>query len=434
MAQCHKPKRKLRNFWRRGSDRVLNFLNVIRNKVMTLRRAWNNAETSIKMSEIMDLFSGKAYNEISDLGEITYFTCLKTLAESVGKMPVYLMDKDKRRITNHDTTYLLQVSPNSVQTPMQLFTYFEFCRNHFGNAYGYIQRHNGVIKKIIPLDPRRVQIWIELGGDFTSRNYQYFYFDERTGKNNKYLPEEILHFKSWVTKDNGIEGKSVREILSASFSGVKASSKFLDDLHQHGLIANAVVKFTGDLKRESQDKMLNEIERQARDNNRRMITLPMGFDLQKLDLTLADSQFYELKKYSATQVAAAFGIQPFQLNDLEKSSYANAAMQNLQFYTSTLLYILSCYEQEMNRKLLTREEIKSGLGFKFNVAIILRGDIEQQADIIQRLSPNDARRWLDQPPIEGDAGDQYLINGSMTPLEMAGAAYKGGDKNVEDKK
>lgn len=419
----------------------MNVLNVIKNKVTALRRAWNNAETSIKMSEIMELFSGKAYNEISDLGEITYFTCLKTLAESVGKMPVYLMDRDKHRITNHDTTYLLQVSPNSVQTPMQLFTYFEFCRNHFGNAYGYLSRVGGKkLDKIIPLDPRRVQIWVDNIGTFFSGGYKYFYSDARAGGSYWFKPEEILHFKSWITEENGFSGKSVREILSASFSGVKASSKFLADLHQHGLLANAVVKFTGDLKRESQDLLLNEIERQARDNNRRMITLPMGFDLQKLDLTLADSQFYELKKYSATQVAAAFGIQPFQLNDLEKSSYANAAMQNLQFYTSTLLYILSCYEQEMNRKLLTREEIKSGLGFKFNVAIILRGDIQQQADIIQRLvscgvySPNDARRWLDQPPIEGDAGNQYLINGSMTPLEMAGAAYKGGDKNVEDKK
>jgi len=389
----------------------------------------------------MELFSGKAYNEISDLGEITYFTCLKTLSESLGKMPVYLMDKDKRRITNHETSYLLQVAPNTVQTPAQLFTYFEFCRNHFGNAYGYLNQHNGEIKRIIPLDPRRVQILIDNVGKFFLRGYKYFYSDERTGENYLFLPEEILHFKSWLTKDNGIEGKSVREILSASFSGVKASSKFLADLHQHGLVANAVVKYTGDLKRESQDLLLNEIEKQARDNSRRMITLPIGFDLQKLDLTLADSQFYELKKYSAQQVAAAFGIQPFQLNDLEKSSYANAAMQNLQFYTSTLLYILSCYEQELNRKLLKPKEISAGLGFKFNVATILRGDISEQADIIQRLvscgvySPNDARRWLDQPPIDGDAGNQYLVNGSMTPLEMAGAAYasKGGDKNVENK-
>ena len=417
----------------------MGLLRLVKNKVTAMRRAWNEADSKISMSTIMELFSGKAYNEISYLGEITYFTCLKTLSESVGKMPVYLMDADKRRVTNHDTSYLLQVSPNGVQTPTQLFTYHEFCRNHYGNAYAYMYRDSkGKLRKIIPLDCRRVQIWVEEGKEFDSRSYRYFYTDERTGKNYWFKPEEILHFKSWVTEECGLAGKSVREILATSFSGVKASSKFLADLHQHGLIANAVVKFTGDLKRESQDLLLNEIERQARDNNRRMITLPMGFDLQKLDLTLADSQFYELKKYSALQVAAAFGIPSFYLNDLEKSSYANAAMQNLQFYTSTLLYILSSYEQELNRKLLTRKEVSAGLNFKFNVSVLLRGDVQQQAEIIQTFvnsgvySPNDARRWLDMPPVEN--GDKYLVNGNMVPIDRAGAAYEpiGGDNSAEN--
>ena len=423
-----------------GGEKV-GLLKVVKNKVTAMRRAWNEAEPTISMSTIMELFSGKAYNEISDLGEITYFTCLKTLSESVGKMPVYLMDADKRRITNHDTSYLLQVSPNGIQTPMQLFTYLEYCRNHYGNAYAYLYRDsNRKLQKIIPLDCRRVQIWVVEGKEFDSHSYIYFYTDERTGKSYWFKPEEILHFKSWVTEDNCLAGKSVREILATSFSGVKASSKFLADLHQHGLIANAVVKFTGDLKRESQDLLLNEIERQARDNNRRMITLPMGFDLQKLDLTLADSQFYELKKYSALQVAAAFGIPSFYLNDLEKSSYANAAMQNLQFYTSTLLYILSSYEQELNRKLLTRKEVSAGLNFKFNVSVLLRGDVQQQAEIIQKFvssgvySPNDARRWLDMPPVEN--GDKYLVNGNMVPIDRAGAAYeqRGGGNFDNDKK
>lgn len=417
----------------------MGLLKLVKNKVTAMRRAWNEAEPKISMSTIMELFSGKAYSEISDLGEITYFTCLKTLSESVGKMPVYLMDADKRRITNHATGYLLQVSPNGIQTPTQLFTYLEYCRNHYGNAYAYLYRDKrGNIEKIIPLDCRRVQIWVEEGKEFDSRSYRYFYTDDCTGKSYWFKPEEILHFKSWVTEDNCLAGKSVREILATSFSGVKASSKFLADLHQHGLIANAVVKFTGDLKRESQDLLLNEIERQARDNNRRMITLPMGFDLQKLDLTLADSQFYELKKYSALQVAAAFGIPSFYLNDLEKSSYANAAMQNLQFYTSTLLYILSSYEQELNRKLLTPKEVSAGLNFKFNVSVLLRGDVQQQAEIIQTFvssgvySPNDARRWLDMPPVKD--GDKYLVNGNMVPIDRAGAAYeqRGGDNVAEN--
>ena len=414
----------------------------LKSKVVALRRAWDESEPTISMSKIIELFSGKAYDEISDLGEITYFTCLKTLSESVGKMPVYLMDEDKRRIKNHSTNFLMQLSPNKIQTPTQMFTTFEYCRNHYGNAYAYISKsRDGTTAAIIPLNPLRVQIWIANDKDFFGRPYYYYYTDDRTGQRYCFLPEEVLHFKSWITEDSGLAGKSVREILSSSFSGLKASSKFLSDLHQHGLIANAIVKHTGDLSKESQEVLLNRLEEQARDKGRRMITLPIGFDVQKLDLTLADSQFYELKKYSALQIAAAFGVQSFQLNDLEKSSYSNAAMQNLNFYTSTLLFILSGYEQELNRKLLSRRELEAGYNFKFNVSVLLRGDVQQQADIIQKFvscgvySPNDARRFLDQPPIEGDAGNKYLVNGNVIPLEDAGAAYrKGGVVDVEDKK
>lgn len=419
----------------------MSWLDRAKSKVVSLRRAWNETENKISMRTILEAFSKSFDAELgADLSEVTYFTCLKTLSESVGKMPVYLIDENKKRVSNHETTSLLRASPNNIQTPAQMFTFLEYCRNHYGNAYAYLNRNvNQRIESIVPLDPRRVQIWVDMSGEFFSRKYYYLYSDEHTGKNVKIEPEDILHFKSWITKSNGIEGMSIREILEASFNGLKASSKFLSDLHQHGLIANAAVKFTGDLKRESQDLLLNEIEKQARDNNRRMITLPMGFDIQRLDLSLADSQFYELKKYSALQIAAAFGIQPIHLNDLEKSSYANAAMQNLNFYTSTLLFILSGYEQEMNRKLLSRRELSKGLGFKFNVATILRGDPQQQADVIQRMlqsgvySVNEARRLLDREPCEN--GDVHFVNGSYVKLQDIGKAYadKGGDKIADDK-
>lgn len=392
----------------------------------------------------MELFSNSRGEDLgSDLGEITFFICLKTLAESVGKIPCYLMDADKRRITDHQVAYLLNAQPNSIMTPSQFFTKNEYCRTYQGNSYSYIKRtSNGQIEGLYLLDPRRVTVLVNNSRQlFAEQEYYYQYTDWHSGKIYYFKPKEILHFKSWITDESGLAGKSVIEVLATTFMGSKASTKFLNELYQNGLTASAVVKYTGDLKRESQDKLLDEIIRQSQDKGRRMITLPIGFDLQTLDLKLTDSQFFELKKFTSRQIAAAFGVGTFALNDLEKSSYANAAAQQLQFYTSALLYILTGYEQELNRKLLTKEELSKGLGFKFNVAVILRGDISQQADIIQKMvssgvySPNDARRFLDQPPIDGDAGNKYLINGSMVPLENAGAAYQRlDDNNVDNQK
>lgn len=144
-----------------------------------------------------------------------------------------------------------------------------------------------------------------------------------------------------------------------------------------------------------------------------------------------------MKKYNALQIAAAFGIKPNNLNDYSKSSYANSAMQNLSFYIDTLLYNITLYEQELNRKLLSRTEQDNGLSFKFNVSVILRGDPSQQADVIQKMvtcgvySINDGRRLLDKPSVPG--GDVHAINGSMVDINDIGVAYsaqRGGDTNA----
>ena len=198
----------------------------------------------------------------------------------------------------------------------------------------------------------------------------------------------------------------------------------------------------GDLNRDKQKLMLENIEAQARDNGRRMIALPVGFDLQTLDLKLSDSQFFELQKYGALRIAAAFGVKPNFLNDYSKSSYANSAAQNLSFYVDTLLYNVSGYEQEMNRKLLTQAEQTAGIGYKFNLWAILRSDPDKQAEIIQKMvstgiySVDEARYLLDMPPCDG--GDVHMIPGNYIKLQeigaytdkaraAAGAAVKGGE-------
>lgn len=392
------------------------------------------------MSEFMKLLTGRGgsseYGE--DRSEITYLTCLKVLSESIGKIPVYLIDEEKNRVDN-DLSYILNVRPNPYQTPSQFFTYLEYCRNHQGNGYAFVNRlPNGTVEGLYPLDPSAMQVWVNNTDQFTSRTFYYRYNDTKNGQQYWFDPENILHFKSWLCEENGLVGKSIRFIIASTLLGAKASSKFLNNLNQHGLMANVAVKYVGNLKPESQNALLDEIEEQARINDRRMITLPMGFEIQPLDLKLTDSQFLELRRFTSLQIAAAFGIKPIFLNDLEKSSYASSSAQNLSFYVDTLLAIISQYEQEMRRKLLTRKEIDAGLKFKFNANVILRADPTAQADIIQKLtscgiySPNDARKWLDLPPIPGDAGNKILVNGSMLPIEYAGAAYKdktGGDED-----
>lgn len=410
----------------------MSFIKRIRNAAAR-RLAVNNADGStVSLADLNDWFSSVNRVGGPDLAEITYFTCLKILSESIGKMPVYLMDADKNRILSHETTRILSVEPNEVCTPVQFFTKMEYCRNHYGNAYAYIRRDSKAhLTGLIPLDPRMMQIWINDTDNFTQRRYYYYYTDTRSGRTYWMRPDDILHVKSWVTDQSGLAGKSVREILATYMAGNKAAQNFLNDLYQKGMTANAVVKYVGDMSKERQKVFLQSIREQSQENGR-MIALPVGADIQTLDLKLTDSQFYELSKYNALKIAAAFGVQPNYLNDYSKSSYANSSAQNLSFYVNTLLYNVTVYEQELNRKLLTSREQAQGMGFKFNVSVILRGDPSQQADVIQKLvqagiySPNDALSLMDRPPCAN--GDVHMVNGAYVKLEDIGKAYQ--DKNV----
>ena len=387
-------------------------------------------EDTISLSRINELFSINGSGEYGDdLSEITYYTCLKVLSESIAKIPIYLLDSDKRRVMEHDTTPILQFSANDYQTPAAFFSILEYNRNHYGNGYSFCQRNrSGDLEALIPLDPRYTQIYINNTGNFTNIKYFYLYCDPRTGKSYSLNYEDVIHVRSWITEDNGIVGRSVREILARMLQGSKASNKFLSELYNRGLIANLCVKYVGDLKKESQNKLLQRIEEQAREEGRKMFTIPAGFDIIPLDLKLTDSQFLQIKQYTALQIAAAFSIKPNFLNDYSKSSYANATAQNLSFYVDSLLPIITYYEQEMNRKLLTLEELKRGLHFKFNIGVLLRNDPTAQADIIQKLiqsgvySINEARNLVDREPCEN--GDKHLANGSYVSLEDLGIAYR----------
>ena len=144
-------------------------------------------------------------------------------------------------------------------------------------------------------------------------------------------------------------------------------------------------------------------------------------------MKLSDNQFVDLRKYSALQIAAAFGIKPFQINDYEKSSYANAEAQNLTFYVDTLLYILKQYEEECTFKLLSPDDQADGVYCKFNVSVILRADKKTQIDSLRTAvsgaiyTPNEARALLDREAKPG--GDELYANGNIIPVTMAGQQY-----------
>ncbi len=372
------------------------------------------------------------------LSEATYFACMKILAESIGKLPLKLHQNTENGVIKADgmTEYnLLKLRPNPYMTSSIFWSTVEMNREHYGNSYVWIERLGTKVQNLWIMPSEDVSILIDDVGLFgTKGKLWYRYADRKTGKLYTFNSDEVLHFKTSMTFD-GIVGMPVREILKHTVEGALESQKFMNNLYKSGLTGKAVLEYTGDLDQTAKDRLVKGFEEfsSGSANAGKIIPVPLGMKLTPLNIKLTDSQFFELKKYSALQIAAAFGIKPNQINDYDKSSYASSEAQNLAFYTDTLLYPLKQYEEETTYKVLTNSQIKQGYFWRFNVGVILRADtrtqIESMSNAVQNgiMKPNEAREHLDMPADE--YGDVLMANGNYIPLSMLGENYglKGGD-------
>lgn len=371
------------------------------------------------------------------LSEATYFACMKILAESMGKLPLKMYQTTDKGIMKSDKTELFQVfklRPNPYMTSTVFWSTVEMNRNHHGNAYVW-KRYEGPKLKdlwIIPSDDVSL-IFDDAGLLGTKEKIWYKYTDRKSGKLYTFNSDEIMHFKTSMTFD-GITGMAVKDILKSTMEGNLESQKFMNNLYKTGLTGKAVLEYTGDLDKDAKDRLIKGFEEFANGskNAGKIIPVPLGMKLVPLNIKLTDSQFFELKKYSALQIAAAFGIKPNQINDYEKSSYASAEAQNLSFYVDTLLYPLKQYEEEITYKSLSSQLINQGYFYKFNVNVILRADIKSQMEALAKgvnnaiYTPNEARSYLDLPAEVG--GDILMTNGNYIPINQVGEQYqKGGD-------
>jgi HK97 family phage portal protein len=371
------------------------------------------------------------------LSEATYYACMNVLRESVGKLPLKLLRYNEKNgvetAREHFLYSILHDRPNPYMTASSFWSTVEFNRNHYGNAYVWIQGAGKDLKLWI-LPSESVEVWYD-DAKILADQPDLYYLYSGGGKVYRFGSEEILHFKSSNSLD-GILGVSVQDQLKMTLNGAVKSQKMLNSMYQTGFTAKAVLQYTGDLNDKNVLAFTKGIEKYAKgelsdEGIANIIPIPLGSTLTPLNVKLADNQFIEVKQYTALQIASAFGIKPYQIGDYTKSSYASAEAQQLSFYVDTLLYIIKHYEEELTYKLLSPEEIKYGYHFKFNVAVILRADLATQINTLSTavnsflMTPNEARAKLDLEAVEG--GDRLLGNGASIPIQLTGSQYTQGE-------
>lgn len=380
----------------------------------------------------------------NSLKEITVYTCIKILAETISKLPlkIYQDSNGAKKATNHYLYQMLKLRPNPYMSASDFWKCLEVQKNINGNSYVWIDKisrgkNAGKIVGLYPLESSKMKVYVDDVGLLSSKNKIWYIYTDNSGNQYKIESLDILHFKGLTT--NGLVGINPIETLKSSIENAKSSSVFLNNSYKNGMQTKGVIQYVGELNPKAEETFRTKFEQMSSGlkNANRVSLLPIGYQYQPISLKMTDAQFLENTNLTIRQITAAYGIKLHQVNDLQKSSYASTSEANKEFYTDTLLGILTMYEQELVYKLFTTKEIDDGYYLKFNADAILRGDIKTRYEAYRIgvqgsfITPNEARELEEMEPKDG--GDYLLANGNMVKLTEVGAAYNnGGDNNEEE--
>lgn len=357
--------------------------------------------------------------------------CQVLISESLGKMPVYCIDGDRKRV-DHDLLYLLNVRPNEAMTPSVERQMVEGNRLSGGNGYEWIIRNSrtGRPVELIPLPWELVHPFRDMHG-----TVWYGVAHPTTGEPMVLSNQDVLHYKAYT--HDGLMGISVLRRASEVINAGRAAQQYEVSYFENGGQPSGVLctdtDLGGTVERTKQDGTSETVT--IRDviraewervhagpsNAHRVAILDHGLKYTGTTVSNVDAQFVESKAVTVEDIARFYGV-PLSKLYAGKQAYNSNEQNAIDYVVSTLHPIVTQYDQERTYKLFLDSEIAQGLRLRANMMVELKGDIKSRGEWYKAMreigafSVNDILALEDMPSVDG--GDERYASLNYVPLSL----------------
>lgn len=386
----------------------------------------NPSKWLIDLIGTKDTYSGENVTTDVAMNIAAVYACIRILSNHVAMLPLNLYQETrgkKKKIPDHPIAKLIEIRPNPYMTPFQFKQTMEAHRQLYGNAYAEIEwGKNGYPKALWILNPLVTKVVMEK--DNNGNLKKYWVQTSLVNGQVVYLPyESILHIKGLST--NGIVGKSPIDVARETIGIQIAGQKFTGKFYANGTMSSGVLKVPQALNPEAKQVIRQEWEKfnNGLDNSHRVAILDAGLDYQSLGIKQCDAQYIETQKFSIAEIARIFNVPPHMLADLERATFSNIEQQSLEFVRDTLSPLLISWEQELQYRLFTEEEIEiKKYYFKYNLNSLLRGDSTNRAAYYEKMinlgiySINEVRELEDKDKIKN--GDKHYMSLNYIDIDL----------------
>ena len=367
------------------------------------------------------------------------FAAVSRISNALSAMPIQLYKKAVP--INSDLNDMLGFEPNPNMTSTQFIKTLESCRCATGNGYALkLYGADGTLERIDVLDPHRVTPVLEEGSG-------ELWYRVRPERGNEYVIHNFYIIHVMFLSTNGCSGISPVAVLRDTLAYSEGIEAFSKEQLEKGVNASVILEAPATLGDNQVTSMINKFTDTYHRTSGNVMVLESGVTARQLNLSPVDTKLLEVEKITRSKVAMVYNIPPHLLGDYSGATSRSQEQIMLEFLQLTMLPIITAYEQEFNRKLLSKEQRKEGYRFKINMDAVLRADAKTQAEVDFRAirsairTPDEIRADHALPPLPSGLGKHAMISQDLStlsytvqtkpkvqalPLERADAKQRGG--------
>lgn len=337
------------------------------------------------------------------------FTCRTIIASDIAKLPINLMQRDKKGVWSQVTckpfSDVLR-NPNHFQNRIQFIESWVLSKLQHGNTYVLKQRNSADhVVRLYVLDPNLVVPLVSESGEV----FYQLNADSLSGiKSTITVPaREIIHdrFNCFFHPLVG---------LSPIFAGGLAAMQGLaiqndsTTFFQNGAQPGGILTAEGEITEETAERLKAHWESgYTGKNSGKVAVLGDGLKYEAMKTKAVDAQLIEQLKWSSQVVCSVYHMPPYKAGIGEMPTYNNIQSLNVEYYSQCLQVLIESIELCLDEGLGTGDD----LGTEFYTKNLLRMDSVTQMDVLDKaksiMTLDERRKELDLKGVPG-GGTIYL--------------------------
>jgi HK97 family phage portal protein len=296
-----------------------------------------------------------------------------------------------------------------------------------GRQFTWIERPNGQVLNLWPLDPNKVTV--------ARVGMQTVYRYAESGTVKEYPAADIIDLPFALAADQITHISPLAKGANA-IGLLLAMEKYASGFFAGGGVPPLVMEGPLPQGPEAMKRAMADVNRAidaARDTKKPIFAMPGGHSLKQVGFEPDKGQMTEARRFQVEEVARLYDLPPWFLQDLSHANFANSENQDLHLVKHTLAHWAMAWESQCNLKLFGRRNTSRRV--RINMDSLLRGDFKTRADAVAALvqagvyQPNDGRQYMGLERSDDPAAERLYMQGATVPLgtQLATAEGDGND-------